>query len=71
MTSSAITAESVIEALPGILEERPELIYKFYAIIEEKFPSREETNRILEELKSMREESNKRFEEMHEEIMSI
>ena len=62
MTATAITAESVIEALPGILEKRPEIRYKFYAIIEEKFPSREETNRILEELKSMREESNKRFE---------
>ncbi|ODS37357.1 MAG: hypothetical protein A7315_13565 [Candidatus Altiarchaeales archaeon WOR_SM1_79] len=71
MTAAAITAESVIEALPGILEKRPEIRYKFYAIIEEKFPSREETNRILEEIKSMREESNKRFDAMHEEIMSI
>jgi len=62
MTSEAITAECVIEALPKILEARPELRYKFYAVIEEKFPSREETNRILEELKIMREESNKRFE---------
>ncbi|ODS37363.1 hypothetical protein BEH94_07750 [Candidatus Altiarchaeales archaeon WOR_SM1_SCG] len=71
MAAAAITAESVIEALPGILEERPEIRYKFYAIIEEKFPSREETNRILEEIKSMRKESNKRFDAMHEEIMSI
>jgi len=62
MASSAITAESVIEALPWILEERPEIKYKFYEIIEKKFPAREEMNRILEELKSMREESNKRFE---------
>ena len=64
MSSTAITAESVIEALPRILEERPELRYKFYAIIEERFPLREETNKILEEIKSMREESNKRFEAM-------
>jgi hypothetical protein len=71
MSSTAITAESIIESLPGILEERPELRYKFYAIIEEKFPLREETNRILEEIKSMREESNKRFEAMDKRFEAV
>ena len=63
----AATAEGVIEALPWVLEQNPDLKYKIYAILEEHFPPREETNRLLKELKEMREESNKRFAEMREE----
>ena len=67
MSSTAITAESVIEALPRILEEKPEIRYKFYEIIEKRFSSRDEMTRVLEEIKILREESNKRFEEMRKE----
>ncbi len=44
MTSAVSTAEQVIHLMPRLLDERPDLRYKFYAIIEEKFPPREETN---------------------------
>jgi len=60
----SITVEEVVESLPWVLEQKPEVKYRVYAILEEHFPPREETNRILEEIRISREESNKRFEEM-------
>jgi hypothetical protein len=57
-----LEAKRVIELLPEVIRKNPAIKYKIYEILEEKFPSREETNKILEEIKKLREDMNKRFE---------
>ena len=64
MNSEIITAESVIEALPRILTERPDILYEVYAIIDKKFSTKDDLIRILIEIEKSREESNRRFEAM-------
>ncbi len=61
------TVEGVIESLPWVLTQRPDLRYKIYGILEEHFPPRAETNLLLKELKEMREESNRQFARSREE----
>ncbi len=62
MNSEVITAESVIEALPRILTERPDILYEVYTIIDKKFSTKDDFIRILIEIEKSREESNRRFE---------
>ncbi|MBI2570896.1 MAG: hypothetical protein HYV63_28160, partial [Candidatus Schekmanbacteria bacterium] len=55
-------AEQILERLPVLLREKPELRYRLWEVISEEFPSRREMERLLAELAAMREESNRRFE---------
>ena len=69
------TAEEVINSLPGLLKERPELRWEIYRIISDEFVRRDEFyeymkrsderfERLFNELRESREESNRRFEAM-------
>ena len=71
MNSEIITAESVIEALPRILTERPDILYEVYAIIDKKFSTKDDLIRILIEIEKSREESNRRFEAMDRRFEAI
>ena len=60
-------ADALLERLPELLAQRPQLRYRIYDILAERFVEKAEFNRLLEEIRASREESNRRFEEAREE----
>ncbi|MBI4577685.1 MAG: DUF3782 domain-containing protein [Planctomycetes bacterium] len=61
-------ARALLERLPGLLKEAPELRYQLYELLSETFARRDDLSRILDAMdrrfEEAREESNRRFEAM-------
>ncbi|MBI4575974.1 MAG: hypothetical protein HY722_06900, partial [Planctomycetes bacterium] len=57
-------ARAILEKLPEVLRQTPELRHGIFEIIAERFPPREEMARVLEEIRDLREEASRRFEAM-------
>ncbi|MBI4575227.1 MAG: hypothetical protein HY722_03080 [Planctomycetes bacterium] len=56
-------ARAILERLPELLRETPQLRYQLYELLSETFARHDDVVRILGELKASREDSNRRFDE--------
>lgn len=61
-------ARTILEKLPELLKQTPQLRYQIYDLLAETFVRRDELTRILDELRAQREASDRRFAAQAEQI---